>query len=148
MLAPTPVTWLLVLFGLITCLPLFFAQLIILRTPKGQKAKDVLIGKGEEWRDHTHFRSAYGMAWADWILWLPLLALGSTGVLLGAVWGYVVWAGAGAISLYINVVLWFLEKEYVYPSVGPLRYFTYFWGFFVYWGGLAVFYSILRLATL
>jgi hypothetical protein len=148
MLAPTFVTWILVVFGLITCLPLFLAQFLILRDPKGEKAKDILIGEGEEWRDHTHFRSAYGMAWVDWLLWLPLLGAGSTGVLLGTVWGYVLWAGAGAISLYINIVLWFLEKEYVYPSVGPLRYFTYYWGFFVYWGGLAVAYTLARLAAI
>jgi hypothetical protein len=147
-LAPTVVTWILVIFGFVTCLPLFFAQLVILTDPEGRKAKDILIGKDQEWRDETHFRSAYGMAWADWLLFLPLLAVGSVGVLLGAVWGYVVWAGAGAISLYINLVLWFLEKKYVYPSVGPLRYFTYFWGFFVYWGSLALGYSIFRLATL
>jgi hypothetical protein len=148
MLAPTVVTWILVILGLITCLPLFFAQFLILKDQKGQEAKDVLIGRGEEWRDRTHFRSAYGMAWADWLLWLPLLVVGSVGVLLGEVWGYVAWAAAGAISLYINVVLWFMEKEYVYPSRGPLRYFTYYWGFFVYWGGLAVLYAILRLFAL
>jgi hypothetical protein len=148
MLAPTVVTWTLVIFGLITCLPLFFAQFLILKDPEGQKAKDVLIGEGEDWRDGTHFRSAYGMAWVDWLLWLPLLGVGSVGVLLGEVWGYVVWAAAGAISVYINVVLWFIEKEYVYPSRGPFRYFTYYWGFFVYWGALAVGYTILRLAAL
>ncbi len=147
MLTPTVITWILVLFGLVTCLPLFLAQLSILTDPKGKKAKDILIGKGQEWRDQTHYRSAYGMAWADWILFLPLLGVGSVGVMLGAVWGYVAWAGAGAISLYINVVLWFLERKYVYPSVGPLRYFTYYWGNFVYWGALAIVYSIFRLAT-
>jgi len=137
-----------VVFGLVTCLPLFLAQLILLVDRKGQKAKDVLIGKGQEWRNETHFRSALGMAWADWLLLLPLLIVGSVGVLLGAVWGYVAWAGAGAVSIYINVVLWFLEREYVYPSIGPLQYFTYYWGFFVYWGSLAVIYSFLRLAAI
>ncbi len=148
MLAPSAFTWFLVVFGLVTCLPLFLAQLILLVDPKGEKAKDVLIGKGQEWRDDTHFRSALGMAWADWLLLLPLLIVGSVGVLLGAVWGYVAWAGAGAVSIYINVVLWFLEREYVYSSIGPLQYFTYYWGFFVYWGGLAVIYSVLRLAAI
>ena len=148
MLAPSAFTWFLVVFGLVTCLPLFLAQLILLVDRKGQKAKDVLIGKGQEWRNETHFRSALGMAWADWLLLLPLLIVGSVGVLLGAVWGYVAWAGAGAVSIYINVVLWFLEREYVYPSIGPLQYFTYYWGFFVYWGSLAVIYSFLRLAAI
>ncbi|MBT8396807.1 MAG: hypothetical protein HKO65_05735 [Gemmatimonadetes bacterium] len=145
MLEPTLVTWVLVVFGFTTCLPLFLAQLVILKDPQGQKAKEWLVGEGEEWRDRTHFRSAYGLAWADWIVFVPLLVVGSLGVILGEPWGYLLWAAAGAISLYINVALWFMEREYVYPSRGPARYFTYYWGFFVYWGLLAVGYSLVRL---
>ena len=53
MYQPTLITWILILFGLITCLPLLVAQLIILLEPEGKRAKDILIGKGEEWRDKT-----------------------------------------------------------------------------------------------
>jgi len=42
--------------------------------------------------------------------------------------------------------LWFMEKEYVYPSRGALAYYSYYWGFFVYWGALAVAYSTMRLS--
>ena len=70
---------------------------------------------------------------------------GVVGMLLSDTWGYVLFGAAGACSLYINVILWFTEKEYVYPSRGPLRYFTYYWGFFVYWGALALAYSVIRI---
>lgn len=146
MLQPTIVTWILVIFGAITLLPLLLAQITILVHPHGQKAKDILIAKGEDWRDKTHFRSAYGFAWADWMLLVPLFVAGSVGVLLGQPWGYVLWAAAGTISLYVNIVLWFMEKEYVYPSRGPLAYYTYYWGFFVVWGASALAYAALRLA--
>lgn len=146
MLPPTPITWILVIFGFITCSPLFGAQLVMLYRPKSQKATDILIGQGEDWRDKTHFRSALGMAWADWLFFAPLLVAGSIGVLSGQTWGYVLWAAAGAISLYINIVLWFMEKAYVYPAQGPLAYFTYYWGFFIYWGASVLVYSTLRLA--
>jgi hypothetical protein len=146
MLQPTMITWILVVFGVITLFPLLVAQLIMLVQPHGQKAKDILIAKGEDWRDKTHFRSAYGVAWADWVLLTPLFIVGSISVLLGQPWGYVLWAAAGTISLYINIVLWFMEKEYVYPSRGPLAYYTYYWGFFVIWGALALVYSALRLS--
>ncbi|MBC8234701.1 hypothetical protein H8E77_34590 [bacterium] len=145
MLQPTIVTWILVIFGAITLLPLLFAQLTILVQPHGQKAKEILVAKGEDWRDKTHFRSAYGFAWADWILLVPFFAAGTVGVLLGLAWGYVLWAAAGTISLYVNIVLWFMEKEYVYPSRGPLVYYTYYWGFFVFWGAAALAYAALRL---
>lgn len=145
---PTLTTWILIAFGAITLAPLILAQLTILLAPKGQRAKDILIGKGEDWRDRTHFRLAYGCAWADWVLLVPLVLAGSIGVALGHAWGYVLWGAAGALSLYINIILWFTEREYVYPSRGPLAYYTYYWGFFVAWGAAALAYSALRLGGL
>jgi len=145
MLEPTIVTWIIIIFGVITCVPLLYAQLIILLHPGGQKAKDILIGKDEEWRDRTHFKSAYALAWADWTFLLPAFFAGIIGVLLGEIWGYVLFAIAGSISLYINIFLWFFEREYVYHAVGPLAYYTYIWGNFIYWGTVALIYSLLRL---
>jgi hypothetical protein len=145
-LKPTLITWVLVAFGAITLAPLLFAQTIMLVKPHSQQAKDILVAKGEDWRDNTHFRSALGCAWADWLLVAPLLISGSFGVTLGYAWGYVLWSAAGSISLYINIVLWFMEKQYVYPSRGVLAYYTYYWGFFVYWGALALAYSTIRLS--
>jgi hypothetical protein len=146
MYEPTLWTWTLVVFGAVTLLPLLIAQLTILVHPRGQTAKDILVAKEADWRDKTHFRSAYGLAWADWVLLAPLLFAGSLGVIRGTAWGYVLWAAAGTISLYINIVLWIMEKEYVYPSRGPLAYYTYYWGFFVIWGAAALGYSALRLS--
>lgn len=141
---PTLVTWVLVVFGVITMGPLAAVYLLFLRSPHSPESKALVIGKGEDWRDKTHLRFALGMAWADVLLVAPLFVAGSVGVLLGEAWGYVLFGAAGTISLYVNIVLWFGEKEYVYPSRGPLRYFTYYWGFFVYWGALALAYSALR----
>ncbi len=147
MLKPDIITWVLVLFGIVFIfLPILYAQYLMVRRPQDQKTKDIIIGKDEDWRDKSHLRNAYGLGWADLVLWLPLILIGSIGVILGYQWGYVLWAISGAISVYINVVLWFAEREYVYPSRGPLIYFTYFWGFFVYWGIAVVVYSVWRLA--
>ena len=143
---PTVVTWVLVVSGAITLAPLVLAQLVMLVKPHSQHARNILVAKDEDWRDKTHFRSALGLAWADWLLAVPLVVAGSTGVILGQAWGYVLWGAAGAISLYINIVLWFMEKEYVYPSRGALAYYTYYWGFFICWGALALAYSAVRLS--
>ena len=143
---PTIVTWILVIFGAITLTPLTAVYLAFMRSPHSAKSKELMIGKGEDWRDKTHFRFALGGAWADWLLDFPLFVSGSVGALLGQAWGYMLFGAAGAIMLYINIILWFAEKEYVYPSRGPLRYFTYYWGFFVYWGALALAYSAMRLS--
>ena len=147
MLQPTLVTWILVIFGAVFIfLLLLYAQLLMVLRPRSQAAKDILIGKGEDWRNETHFRLSHGAAWADLLIWFPLLVAGSIGVLLGTAWGYALWAASGAISVYINIILWFSERKYVYPSQGPLAYYTVYWGFFIYWGIAVVVYAALRLA--
>lgn len=141
-------TWILVIFGAVTLVPLVLAQLLMLINPESQLARNILIGKDEQWRDRTHFRLAYGCAWADWLITVPLSVVGSIAVVQGQLWGYVLWAAAGTLSLYVNVVLWFVEREFVLPAFGPLAYYTYYWGFFVVWGGAALGYAVLRLAGL
>jgi len=142
----TLTTWILILFGIITCIPLLLAQLVILFQPKGQVAKDILIGKGEEWRNETHFKSAYGLAIADWLIFMPIFLLSLVGIFLHTYWGYLLFSISGAIQLYINSFLWFFEKEYVYPANGAIKYFTYIWGNFIYWGIASMVYGIIRLS--
>lgn len=144
-LEPTLVTWIIVIFGFLIYIPVIYGQILLLACPHSQAAKDIIIGKGEDWRDRTHFRSSYGFAWADLIFFLPILIAGSVGVILGQVWGYALWAAAAAIAVNVNIVLWFSEREYVYTTWGPLVYYTFFWGFFVYWGIITIVYIVLRL---
>ena len=58
MIQPTIITWIIAIFGVITFLPLMGAQLLMLLKPDSQKTKDLIIGKGEDWRDKTHYKSA------------------------------------------------------------------------------------------
>jgi hypothetical protein len=146
MLAPTPITWILVIFGALIYLPVVYGQIMLAARPRSQKTRDIVIGKGEDWRDKSHFRSSYGIAWADIILQFPLMIAGSIGTLLGQTWGYVFLAAVAAIAVWGSIVLWFSEKEYVYPSWGSLAYYTFVWGFFVYWGLAAGAYAVLRLS--
>jgi len=146
MYQPTMITWVLIIFGLVTCLPLLFAQFVMLKEPEGKAAKDILVGKNEEWRDKTHFKSQYGLAISDWFIFFPLFIIGIIGMLLSSYWGYLLFAVSGAIQLYINVALWFLEKEYVYSKKGPLKYYTYYWGNFIYWGAASLIYGTYRLS--
>lgn len=146
MIELTIITWVLLIFGWIFIfLPMVIVQLLVVNDHTSQKAKDIIIGKGEEYRDKTHSRMSLGIGWADLIIWLPFLLIGSIGVLFGQAWGYALWMVSGSISVYINIILWFSEKEYVYPSNGPLRYYTYLWGFFMFWGLAIIVYSNLRL---
>jgi uncharacterized membrane-anchored protein YitT (DUF2179 family) len=74
------------------------------------------------------------------------LVVGSVGVFLGQAWGCGSWAASGGISAYINIILWFSERKYVYPAHGPLLHYTVYWGFFVGWGIAVILYGALRLA--
>lgn len=146
MIGPTLFTWIAVIFGIVfIVLPVMYAQFLVVLNPQNQKTKDIIIGKNQDYRDKTHLKMTIGLAWADLIFWLPLLLAGSVGVLLGQPWGYILWAASGAISVYVSIKLWFSEREYVYPTAGPLVYYTYLWGFFVYWGIVVVVYSMFRL---
>ena len=140
------ITWIIAIFGAITFLPLILAQLMMLIRPNHQKTKDLIIGKGADWRDKTHYKSALAFAWADWMVILPLFIAGTTGVLLGHVWAYILWIALGLLSIYFSIIFWVLEKEYTYPLCGRIAYYTYFWGFFLYWGIAAVVYSFIQIS--
>lgn len=143
----TIVTWILLIFGWSFILLLaLIAQILVASQRDSQKTKNLVIGKGEDYRDKTHRAMTYGIAWSDLLIWFPLLIIGSIGVILGQTWGYALWLASGAISVYISIILWFSEKQYVYESAGPLAYYTIYWGFFVYWGLTVIIYSILRLS--
>ena len=138
-------TWILAVSGSIIFLSLMLAQLMMIIKPNDQSTKDLLIGKGEDWRDRTHFKSAKAFAWADWLMVFPLLVLGNYGVLNGFDWGYYLWIALGCISIYFSILFWVLEKEYTFPSKGWFAYYTYYWGFFLYWGVAVVVYSLVKL---
>ncbi len=138
-------TWILAVASLLTFLPLMGAQLLMLFKPNDRKTKDLIIGKGAEWRDNTHFKSALAFAWGDWLIIFPLLIAGNIGTLSGHHWGYLLWMALGVLSVYFSILFWVLEKEYTYPLCGWLAYYTYFWGFFLYWGIAAIVYSLIVL---
>ena len=145
MIEPTLVTWILLVGGAVTFLPLLVAQTMMIFQPRSKATRELLVGKGEDWRNETHFKTALAFAWADWLVIFPLLILGGWGVIEGLVWGYVLWLALGCISIYFSVLCWIVEKEYTYPSRGPWVYYTYYWGFFLYWGIAAIIYSLIQL---
>ncbi|MEW6658728.1 MAG: hypothetical protein AB1424_08705 [Thermodesulfobacteriota bacterium] len=144
LLEPTKVTWVLVIIGLIIYAFPLYMQILAVRNPHSQKVKDLLIGKGEDYVDRTHFLFCYGTGWADLIMQFPPLIIGSIGVLLGRSWGYLLWMAVASIAIYISIVLWFVDREYVYPKCGPLAFYTYYWGIWVYWSVAVSAYCLLR----
>jgi len=145
LIEPTGVTWALVIIGLIIYAPPLYMQILAVRDPHSRRVKDLLIGKGEDYGDKTHFLFCRGTGYADLIMQFPPLIVGSIGVIRGRPWGYMLWAAVAAISLYISIVLWFVDREYVYPKCGPLAFYTYYWGIWVYWSIIVFAYSLVRI---
>ncbi len=143
---PTLVTWALIGFGVLTHGILTDIYSVFARDPHSKASKDLMVGPDKDWRDETHFDLNLGFAWTDFLFFVPLFALGSIGMGLAQPWGYLLFGAAGAISLYVNIVLLWVEKKHVYAALGPLSYYTYYWGFFVYWGAAALTYSVLRVS--
>ncbi len=145
MIEPEFMTWIIGIFGFVIFMILTIVNLSLILNPDSKKVKDVFIGKGEEWRDKTHKKSALAYAWGDLLIIFPLLMAGLIGVFTGAVWGYILWLILGVLSIYFSIVFWVLEKEYTYPANGPLAYYTYYWGSYLYWGIAAVIFSIIKI---
>ena len=119
----------LVVFGVITFLPLFFVQLYMLFKPHSKKTKELLIGKSEDWRDRTHYKSALAFVWADILIILPLFVLGSIWLVKSHLYGFLIYFALGILSVYFSILCWVLEKEYSYEAVDWLAYYSYYWGF-------------------
>ncbi len=83
MFPPTIITWILIISGLITCVPLLCTQFMFILNPHGKRVRDIVIGKDKDWRDETHFQSAIGGSRADWIVFAPPFIPGMAGVILG-----------------------------------------------------------------
>ena len=137
--------WIIIGFAVITFFPLLVAQVMVLFDPDNKKTKNVIIGKGGEWRDSTHRKTALAFAFADCLLLMPFLVAGSIAVINNQLWGYIIWCALGAVSVYFSILFWVLEREYTYPVCGPVAYNTYYWGFYLYWGIGATVYSIVKI---
>jgi hypothetical protein len=63
---PGVTAWIIGTTSAITFLPLMGAQLSMLFRPNHRQSKDLITGKGQEWRDETHFKPALAFARAGW----------------------------------------------------------------------------------
>lgn len=145
MIELTTIAWILIIFGIVIHLPLLYAQILLIRDPNSQKTKDLLIAPGQDWRDTSNMEFSLGFAWADLLMYAPILLVGTLGIIMETTWGYLLYSGVGLIAVYFSIVFWVAEKKYTLPTNGSIMYYTFFWGFFFYWGIAAFVYSISKL---
>ncbi|MDD5496363.1 MAG: hypothetical protein PHP46_04605 [Candidatus Omnitrophica bacterium] len=148
MMEPTIVTWILGISGVLLYLPAIYIQAFAVFRPHDQRTKDMLVGKGGDYHDKTYFDFCRGSGWADLGIQIPLVMIGSIAVLFGHPWAYTIWAAGAFITIYIHLILLFMEGKHIYDKWGPIAFFTYGWGLWVYWAIIVVIYSLLRIGKL
>jgi len=141
---PTRITWILSITGLIIYIPPIYLEVLAICRPRSQKTKDLLVGKGEDYKDQTHASFCHGHGWADMLVPIPFVIAGCIAVLFGRPWGYMLWFAGAAVTIYAHLILLFLEGREIYTKWGKLAFFTYAWGIWVYWSVIVMVYSLLR----
>ncbi len=145
MIEPTFVTWVLSIIGVVIYLPAGYIQAAAVFRPQDRRTKDMLVGKGDDYRDETHLAFCRGAGWADLFVQLPLVIVGSIAVLSGHAWAYLPWFAGACITIYIHLVLLFIEGRHIYHKWGAPAFLTYGWGLWVYWAVVVVIYSLVRM---
>lgn len=148
MIEPTRATWILSITGVVLYLPAVYIQARAICKPHARKTKDMLVGKGYDYHDKTYFRFCQGTGWGDLCIQIPLVIGGCITVLFGVPWGYLLWFAGAAITLYIHLALAFIEGAHIYATWGPMAFFTYGWGIWVYWAIIVIPYSLARVSGL
>ena len=148
MLKPTLLTWILSIAGIILYLPAVYIQVLALVRPHDQKTKNLLVGKNEDYHDKTYFLFCQGTAWADLGIQISFVLIGCVTVLFGYLWAYMIWFAGAFITIYIHLVLIFVEGKHITKKMGFLAFFTYAWGLWFYWSIIVVIYSFVRMASI
>lgn len=146
MIEPTATTWVLSVIGVIIYLPAVYIQARAVFRPRARATKDLLVGRGEEYPDVSYVSFCRGSGWADLGLQIPLVIVGSVGVLFGRPWAYALWFAGVSITLYVHLILLFLEGKHIFTKWGPLAFFTYGWGLWAYYALVVAVYCLARLA--
>lgn len=134
--------------GVILYLPAVYIQVLAVFRPHDQKTKDLLVGKGCDYHDRSYFGFCRGSGWADLFIQLPLVIGGSIGILFSrSLWVYLIWFAGACITLYIHLILVFLEGRHIWTKWGKLAFFTYGWGLWVYWALTVAIYCLYSVLT-
>ncbi|MCE7734574.1 MAG: hypothetical protein GPJ54_06840, partial [Candidatus Heimdallarchaeota archaeon] len=84
----------------------------------------------------------------DLMVYFPIFLIGTIGVSMGTTWGYILYSAAGLMAIYFSIIFWVAERKYTISTNGPIMYYTFFWGFFMYWGIIAFAYSMIRIENI
>ena len=113
-------TWLVAVTGLVLILLLASLQLVAVIRPRAAWTVANVYGGSPDSTDPTaYFAFNQGYAWADVFFWVPLQIAGSTGMLLGQRWGFLLALVASVPFWYtaVTIFIWDRDLAFRQPTV-------------------------------
>ena len=141
----TAATWFVAIAGLVLITLLGGLQLVAVFRPRSAWTIKNVYGGSPDTTDPTaYFAFNQGYAWADAILWAPLQIAGSTGMLLGYRWGFLLALTASVPFWYTAIPVFIWDRDLGYRK-NTFTYWVFIWGMFPVFGILESVYCFVRL---
>lgn len=138
-------TWTIALAGLALVLILGTAELIALLRPRAEwTIKNIYGGHPGDTDPKAFFAFNLGFAWADVVFWLPLQIAASTGMLLGARWGFLLALIASVPFWYTAILIYIWDRDLGFRR-NTFSYWVVVWGMFPAFGIIEGVYGFVRL---
>lgn len=140
----TPLTWVVAVAGLALIVLLGALQLVAVMRPRAGWTVDKVYGGSPDHTDPTaYFAYNQGYAWADPFFWAPLQVAGSTGMLLGERWGFLLALTASVPYCYSAITIFIWDRDLGFRQ-NTVAYWV-IWGMFPAFGILQGVYVFVRL---
>jgi len=141
----TAATWIVALLGLGLIGLLGGLQLVALFKPRGRWTIENVYGGSPDATDPAaYFAFNQASAWADPILWAPLQIVGSTGMLLGERWGFLL-ALMASVPFWYSAVFFFMWDRDLGFRRNTVGYWIITWGMWPIFGIIEGAYCFVRL---
>ena len=138
-------TWSIALAGLALAFILGTAQLVALLRPRANwTVENVYGGHPDDTDPKAYFAFNHGFVWADVCFWLPLQIAASTGMLLGARWGFLLALIASVPFWYSAIPIFVWDRDLGFRG-NTAGYWLIKWGMFPAFGVIEGLYCMARL---
>lgn len=141
----TALTWIVAVAGLLLIGLLGSLQMVALLRPRSQWTIDNVYGGQPDAADaKAYFAFNQGFALADPLFWAPLQIAGSTGMLLGQRWGFLLALVASVPFWYTAITIYVWDRDLGFRR-NTFSYWVIIWGMWPAFGLLEGIYCFVRL---
>ena len=141
----TASTWIIAIAGLLIIAVLAGLQLVAALRPRSSWViKNIYGGRPETTDPKAYFAFNQGYAWADPFFWAPLQIAGSTGMLLGERWGFLLALMASVPFWYSAILIFIWDRDLGFRR-NTVFYWVIVWGMFPVFGVLEGLFCFVRL---